>query len=215
MPRRAAKTDANQTEIIAAYRKKGASVVSLAAVGISGVPDLLVGYGGKNYLVEVKPGDAKDKRQRELRANQKDWHKKWKGEAFLARDIEEALDVLRDRLVYDCDACGKKHSLTSKWCADCRQIFRNDRVQMHAAVLFARREAEQEKPVKPASIAVRFGLPLHDYTVEELTFPGLASRLLEADLLHGEEKTQWVDAVEAARLETGIAARPNTRKTKL
>lgn len=40
--RRAARTDANQTAIVEALRKCGASVQSLAAVG-KGVPDLLVG----------------------------------------------------------------------------------------------------------------------------------------------------------------------------
>lgn len=48
-----AKVDLNQPEIVRALRKAGCWVVSLAAVG-GGVPDLLVGRAGVNYLLEVK-----------------------------------------------------------------------------------------------------------------------------------------------------------------
>lgn len=43
--RRAPRTDANQAEIVAALRTRGALVQSLAGVG-AGVPDLLVGWRG-------------------------------------------------------------------------------------------------------------------------------------------------------------------------
>ena len=51
--RRNPKVDANHKEITDALRAVGASVVSLAAIG-RGVPDLLVGFRGGNYLLEVK-----------------------------------------------------------------------------------------------------------------------------------------------------------------
>jgi hypothetical protein len=51
--RRAAKVDANQREVVAALRGAGATVQLLHAVG-EGCPDLLVGYRGGNYLLEVK-----------------------------------------------------------------------------------------------------------------------------------------------------------------
>lgn len=50
---RAARIDANQTEIVKALRKAGAFVQSLSAVG-EGVPDLLVAYCGRWSLLEVK-----------------------------------------------------------------------------------------------------------------------------------------------------------------
>ena len=53
--RRAAKIDANQTQVVIALRAAGATVQSLAAVGV-GVPDLLVGFRGQTYLMEVKDG---------------------------------------------------------------------------------------------------------------------------------------------------------------
>jgi len=50
---RGRKTDANQASIMAALRQVGATVVDLSAVG-RGVPDLLVGFRGQTYLLEVK-----------------------------------------------------------------------------------------------------------------------------------------------------------------
>jgi Holliday junction resolvase len=50
---RGRKTDANQSSIVSALRQVGASVVDLSAVG-KGCPDLLVGYRGQTYLLEVK-----------------------------------------------------------------------------------------------------------------------------------------------------------------
>ena len=64
--RRAAKVDANQTEIVKALRQVGASVQSLAATG-KGCPDLLVGIRGLNFLIEVKDG-AKPRSDRKLTA---------------------------------------------------------------------------------------------------------------------------------------------------
>jgi hypothetical protein len=54
--RRAAKVDANQTEIVQALRQIGAVVQSLAAVG-NGCPDLLVGYRNRLFLLELKDGN--------------------------------------------------------------------------------------------------------------------------------------------------------------
>ena len=54
--RRAARADSNQAEIVDALRKVGASVQPIHTVG-GGVPDLLVGFRGQNYLFEVKDGE--------------------------------------------------------------------------------------------------------------------------------------------------------------
>lgn len=92
--RRAAKVDGNHREITEALRAVGASVESLAAVG-SGVPDLLCGYRGRTYLLEVKDGTAKDKRQRTLRPNQADWHAAWRGSVVaVVTSVEEALRAI-------------------------------------------------------------------------------------------------------------------------
>ena len=57
--RRNAKVDANHFEIVAAFRKLGASVLSLANLG-RGVPDLLVAWCGVTMLVEVKAPKGKE-----------------------------------------------------------------------------------------------------------------------------------------------------------
>lgn len=90
--RRAAKVDANQAEIVAGLRKVGCSVESLAAVG-KGVPDLLVGYGSKNYLLEVKDG-SKPPSARKLTDAQVEWHKVWRGSVYTINSTQEALDVM-------------------------------------------------------------------------------------------------------------------------
>ena len=70
--RRAAKVDGNHSEIVAEFRRLGASVQSLAAVG-KGVPDLLVGYQARNILVEVKMPKGK------LTPDQQAWFSAWLG----------------------------------------------------------------------------------------------------------------------------------------
>lgn len=83
----AARTDANQAEIVAALRAAGCSVVSLHRVG-DGVPDLLVGRASRNWLLEVKvPG-------RGLNDKQKDWHRAWAGQRAVVTTVEGALQVV-------------------------------------------------------------------------------------------------------------------------
>ena len=53
--RKHGRTDSNQSDIVKALRKAGATVQSLADVG-GGCPDLLVGYFGYCILFEVKDG---------------------------------------------------------------------------------------------------------------------------------------------------------------
>jgi Holliday junction resolvase len=87
--RRAARVDDNQAEIVAALRKCGCTVQSLAALG-SGVPDLLVGRGGTNYLLEVKDG-SKPKSARELTPDELRWLHAWRGSAAVVETVEDAL----------------------------------------------------------------------------------------------------------------------------
>ena len=92
--RRAAKTDANQSAIVQALRAIGASVQSLAAVG-DGVPDLLVGYRGRTFLLECKDGD-KVPSARKLTPDQERWHAAWRGEAVIVvNSVDEALEAVQ------------------------------------------------------------------------------------------------------------------------
>jgi Holliday junction resolvase len=92
--RRAARTDANQEEIVKALRAVGATVQSLAAVG-HGVPDLLVGYQGKTILMEVKDG-KKSPSKRELTEDQVKWIDSWRGgSVFIVDTVEAAWNALK------------------------------------------------------------------------------------------------------------------------
>ncbi|GAB3763573.1 hypothetical protein GCM10028796_17310 [Ramlibacter monticola] len=91
--RRAAKVDRNQPEIVAALRRIGADVFSLAAVG-DGIPDLLVGFRGTTYLLEVKDG-SKPPSARQLTDDQIKWHAAWRGgRCVVVSSIVEALAAL-------------------------------------------------------------------------------------------------------------------------
>lgn len=90
--RRAAAVDANQSEIVAAFRAAGCTVQLLHAVG-KGCPDLLVGVGGFNLLVEVKDG-AKVPSARKLTPDQIIWHRDWGGHVSVIDNVPDALDMV-------------------------------------------------------------------------------------------------------------------------
>lgn len=89
---RRARVDDNQAEIVAALRGVGASVELLHRVG-GGCPDLLVGYRGRNFLIEVKDG-AKPPSARTLTPQQQDWHAGWRGCAEVVIDVPAALAAI-------------------------------------------------------------------------------------------------------------------------
>ena len=80
---RAAKVDANQSQIVQALRAVGCTVQCLHTVG-QGVPDLLVGFSGKNILVKVKDGPKP-----KLTPDQVVWHSEWKGQVCVVRSAED------------------------------------------------------------------------------------------------------------------------------
>ena len=91
--RRAAKVDANHTQVVMALQAAGATVQSLAAVG-QGVPDLLVGFQGKTLLMEVKDGQ-KPPSARRLTEQQITWHGAWRGGPVAIVDgVDAALRAL-------------------------------------------------------------------------------------------------------------------------
>ena len=92
--RKAAKIDDNQKTIVNVLRQMGASVQSLATTG-KGCPDLLVGYHGINYLMEVKDGDKVLSKQK-LTIDQEHWHSLWRGSVHIVKSVDEALKILLD-----------------------------------------------------------------------------------------------------------------------
>ena len=93
--RRASKVDRNQAEIVHALRAAGATVQPLHTVG-AGCPDLLVGFRGSNFLIEVKDWKAAVS-DRQLNPVQKDWHDGWKGSVAKVETAEAALAVIGAR----------------------------------------------------------------------------------------------------------------------
>ena len=87
-----AKVDRNQAEIVAALRSVGASVQSLAAIG-KGCPDLLVGWRGSNYVIEVKDGRVVPSK-RKLTPDQVRWHDAWNGRVHVVSSVTDALSLL-------------------------------------------------------------------------------------------------------------------------
>jgi len=90
--RRAAKIDANQPDIVKALLDAGCSVHSLAAVG-KGMPDLLVGRCGANFLLEVKDG-AKPPSERKLTPDQVEWHAAFRGQVTVVHSVAEAFHAV-------------------------------------------------------------------------------------------------------------------------
>jgi hypothetical protein len=90
--RRSAKVDANQAEIVAALRKAGAHVQSLATIG-KGCPDLMVSHAGVWHLFEVKDPD-KPQSKRALTADQEEWHRKANARVWVITTAEEAIMYL-------------------------------------------------------------------------------------------------------------------------
>jgi hypothetical protein len=94
--RRAAQRDKNEPEIVAALRAAGATVLHLS---IRDVPDLLVGYLGNNFLLEVKQegrrGASIKAIHAELSEDQAKWHEAWRGRTpVVVRTIAEALAAI-------------------------------------------------------------------------------------------------------------------------
>lgn len=83
--RRAAKVDANQKEIVSALRKVGRTVLLLHRVG-SDCPDILVGNGTHNILLEIKAPGGK------LTLGQQQFLNLWRGPAFVVESVEEAIE---------------------------------------------------------------------------------------------------------------------------
>ena len=90
--RRAAKVDRNQSEIVDALRKAGATVYPMHSVG-QGFPDLCVGYRGLNLLMEVKDGNLSPSGQR-LTERQRQFRESWFGHYVVVTSVGEALEAL-------------------------------------------------------------------------------------------------------------------------
>jgi Holliday junction resolvase len=91
---RAHRRDLNQSAIVRALRDAGATVVITADVG-GGFPDLVVGWRGKTYLVEVK-------NLTQLSAKQLEFIERWRGGPIIVlRTVDDVVRFLQE----EGDAC--------------------------------------------------------------------------------------------------------------
>lgn len=107
MPRRAAKTDTQQTAIVAALRKAGYVVAITSQLG-DGYPDIHVAGACSSLLIEIKTcPSAKmartsiwgDERIRLLTEDEFKFHASWPHAIPIVFDSAEALRCLRDQYV--------------------------------------------------------------------------------------------------------------------
>ena len=84
------KVDSNQAQIIADLKKIGVSVLNLSRVG-GGCPDLLIGWQGKNILIEIKTAKGN------LNDLQIEFFKEWKGPKFVCKSINEIIEIINNK----------------------------------------------------------------------------------------------------------------------
>ena len=90
--RRAARIDGNQNQVVKELRQMGCSVAISSAIG-KGFPDIVVGYNGRNYLLELKD-PAQPPSARKLTPDEKVWHDKWRGSVHIILTAQEAMDMM-------------------------------------------------------------------------------------------------------------------------
>jgi len=83
------RVDKNQATLVKQLRDGGRTVITLQSVG-NGCPDLLVGYKGVNYLLEVKDG-SKPPSKRKLTPDQISFRRDWNGKMSVVTSIDGAL----------------------------------------------------------------------------------------------------------------------------
>ena len=88
--RRDARTDANQTEIVAAFRNLGWSVLIISQ--LKNCCDIFVSKSGRTIAVEIKDGE-KPKSQQKLTDGEIEFKDKWQGEYKIVNCIDDVLEI--------------------------------------------------------------------------------------------------------------------------
>lgn len=90
--RRAAKVDANQKQIVTALRRIGATV--LITSQLKNCFDILVGYNGVNFIMEIKDENQPPSKRR-LTEGEAKFKDTWRGgDYYIVKNIDEALNTI-------------------------------------------------------------------------------------------------------------------------
>lgn len=92
--RRAARQDSNHGAVVEGLRAVGAHVTDTSGVG-DGFPDIVVGYRGRWFVIEIKDGTLPPS-ERKLTPPQKKWHTEVQqhAPAHVANSLEDALLII-------------------------------------------------------------------------------------------------------------------------
>lgn len=83
----AKRVDANQKEIVEAFRDKGLSVLIMSNLG-KGAPDIAVGTNGMTFFFEIKDG-RKPLSAQKLTLREREFFDNWHGHIEILRSIED------------------------------------------------------------------------------------------------------------------------------
>lgn len=86
----AAKVDANQKELVSRINNE---IYGATAVSIGKPLDILVGFQGRNYLIEIKNPDGKDMRGPSWET-QKAFMASWEGQSAVCRTFDDVIATL-------------------------------------------------------------------------------------------------------------------------
>lgn len=93
--RRAAKVDSNQKEIVESLRRHGATVLIVSQ--LKNCFDILVGYNGVNFIMEIKDGKLPPSKKR-LTTGELEFKNKWKGgNYYVVESVEQAIEIINSK----------------------------------------------------------------------------------------------------------------------
>jgi len=93
MMRTAARIDDNQNEVVSQLRSVPGLKVAITSGMGHGFPDLVLGWQGVNYLIELKDG-SKPPSKRKLTKDEKKFHAQWAGQIDVALTFEDCLRII-------------------------------------------------------------------------------------------------------------------------
>ena len=93
MMRRAAKVDANHTQLVKQLRQCGYSV--LPCHQLKNAFDILVGARGRNFAFEIKDPD-KAPSARKLTLGEAKFHESWQGQVDVVETLDDCLNIINN-----------------------------------------------------------------------------------------------------------------------